>query len=132
MDRDIEKILKNDKKKKKKSHRVLLLGTGGGGKTTFLNQMKVTWVVLDDYRVQLHNLSHLVYGRSISYTNLHKNCLFQIILNKEEAFTEEERIKFRSAILKNIFEGVKILLDQMDGLRIQYETVTRIWFVSSK
>lgn len=46
----------------------------------------------------------------------------KIILNGDDAFSEEERIQYRTTILGNIYLGVKTLLEQMDELRIKFIT----------
>jgi len=45
----------------------------------------------------------------------------KIILNGEDAFSDDARSKYHKAILENIFIGIKILLLQMEEMHIKFE-----------
>ncbi|KAA8589959.1 hypothetical protein FQN60_013324 [Etheostoma spectabile] len=71
VDREIERILKQQKKKQRREIKILLLGTGESGKTTFIRQMRI------------------IHGRGFSEEERRTfaKCIFQNILTAMKAMT---------------------------------------------
>lgn len=71
VDREIERILRQQKKKERREIKILLLGTGESGKTTFIRQMRI------------------IHGRGFSEEERRTfaKCIYQNILTAMKAMT---------------------------------------------